>query len=129
MAVIERYYTAFNQGDVEGVIALLTDDVIHDINQGGREVGKDAFRAFLQRMNRHYREQIADLVVFINRDGTRAAAEFTVSGTYLVAEDGMPEAHGQTYRLPVGAFFELRGRRIARVTNYYNVRDWIAQVS
>ena len=30
--------------------------------------------------------------------------------------------------LPAGAFFEIHGNRIARVSNYYNLNDWIAQV-
>ena len=38
-------------------------------------------------------------------------------------------ARGQRYVLPGGAFFEVRDGRIARVTNYYNLQDWIAQVS
>jgi ketosteroid isomerase-like protein len=41
----------------------------------------------------------------------------------------MPEARGQRYRLPAGAFFEIRDGKIARVTTTYNLRDWIAQVS
>lgn len=31
------YYAAFNRGDREAMLALLSDDVVHDINQGGRE--------------------------------------------------------------------------------------------
>ena len=52
-------------------------------------------------------------------------------GAYLVfgREDaGLPEARGQAYVLPGGAFFDIRGGRIARVSNYYNLEDWIAQV-
>jgi steroid delta-isomerase-like uncharacterized protein len=63
-----------------------------------------------------------------NADGTRAAAEFTVLGTYLDSDEGLPPASGQTYRLPAGAFFELRDGRVARISNYYNLPDWIAQV-
>jgi steroid delta-isomerase-like uncharacterized protein len=40
----------------------------------------------------------------------------------------LPEANGQTYRLPAGAFFDIREGKVARVTNYYNLGDWIAQV-
>ena len=39
--LIEQYYAAFNRGDMEQFISLLTDDVIHDINQGQRETGRD----------------------------------------------------------------------------------------
>ncbi|MBC9207253.1 nuclear transport factor 2 family protein [Roseomonas aerophila] len=127
-ALIRAYYAAFNAGDAEGMLALLTDDVAHDINQGSRETGIEAFRAFMARMNAHYREVLHDIVVMTNTDGTRAAGEFTVHGTYLATDDGLPEAKGQTYILPAGAFFKIRAGRIARVSNYYNLADWVAQV-
>ena len=127
--VIRTYYAAFDAGDDEGFLALLTDDVVHDVNQGPREIGRDAFAAFVERMSRCYRERIEDLVVLTEPSGTRAAAEFTVHGTYLQADEGLPPAHGQSYVLPAGAFFELRDGRVARITNFYNVRDWLAQVS
>jgi steroid delta-isomerase-like uncharacterized protein len=126
--VIGAYYDAFNRGDREAMLALLTDDVAHDVNQGGRETGKDAFRRFLAHMDRCYREQLSDIVVMAGPDGSRAAAEFVVSGTYLATDAGLPPARGQTYRLPAGTFFALRDGRIARVTTYYNLKDWVAQV-
>ena len=65
----------------------------------------------------------------VSADGRRAAAEYVVHGQYLAGDEGLPPARGQRYVLPGGAFFELRGGRIARVTNYYNLGDWISQVS
>jgi steroid delta-isomerase-like uncharacterized protein len=123
------YYAAFNRGDHAGMLALLDEGVVHDINQGQREVGKAAFAAFLARMGRCYREQLHDVVVMATQDGRRAAAEYVVHGTYLVADAGLPAAHGQTYVLPGGAFFEIGEHGITRVSNYYNLPDWIAQVS
>lgn len=127
--LIEQYYAAFNRGDMEQFLSLLTDDVIHDINQGQRETGRDTFAAFMQRMNRNYREKLVDMAIMVNADGSRAAAEFVVLGEYLNTDEGLPPAQGQTYRLPAGAFFEIRAGKVARVTNYYNLNDWIAQVS
>lgn len=126
--LIERYYDAFNRRDIEGFLGLLTDDVVHDINQGGREVGKEKFRAFLERMNRSYEEKIVDLFVMTNADGSRAAAEFTVLGVYLETDEGLPPAEGQRYTLPAGAFFEIRDGKVARISNTYNLSDWIRQV-
>ena len=128
-ALIRDYYAAFNRGDWEGMLALLTDDVAHDLNQGARETGREAFAAFLGRMDASYREQLRDIVVFATQDGDRAAAEYVVHGQYLHDDEGLPPARGQPYVLPGGAFFDIRGDRIARVTNYYNLQDWIAQVS
>jgi steroid delta-isomerase-like uncharacterized protein len=126
--LLRRYYAAFNAADWDAMLACLTEDVAHDVNQGGREVGRDAFAAFLRRMERCYRERVEDLVVMVSADGTRGAAEFTIHGTYLAADEGLPPATGQGYVLPVGAFFEIRAGWIARVTNYYNLQDWLRQV-
>jgi steroid delta-isomerase-like uncharacterized protein len=126
--LVLAYYAAFNRGDREAMLALLTDDVAHDLNQGAREIGRDAFAAFMARMDRCYREQLRDIVVMASPDGHRASAEYVVHGEYLADDEGLPPANGQTYVLPGGAFFAIRDGRIARVTNYYNLQDWIAQV-
>lgn len=127
-ALIERYYAAFNRGDWGAMLDCLAADVAHDVNQGGRETGRAAFGAFLARMQASYREQLRDVVVMVGADGRRAAAEYVVHGEYLADDEGLPPARGQRYVLPGGAFFELRDGLIARVSNYYNLNDWIAQV-
>jgi steroid delta-isomerase-like uncharacterized protein len=128
-ALIRHYYEAFNAGDSDGMLACLTDDVIHDVNQGERRTGKDKFRAFNARMTHHYRERLETIAVMVSKDGARAAAEFNVHGEYLQTDSGLPEAKGQTYVLPAGTFFAIRDGKIARVTTYYNLTDWIAQVT
>lgn len=127
-ALVTAYLDAFNRGDRATMLGLLAEDVAHDVNQGGREVGRDAFAAFLARMDRCYRERLADIVVMASADGTRAAAEFVVHGEYLATDEGLPEARGQRYLLPAGAFFALRNGRIARVTMHYNLAEWVAQI-
>lgn len=127
-SLIETYYAAFNSGDREALLALLADDVAHEINEGAVETGKAAFRAFLSRMDHCYRETVEDLAIFTGPDD-RAAAEFYIRGEYLASDEGLPEARGQRYHLRVGAFFEARGGKITRVTNYYNLHDWLAQVA
>ena len=125
-ALIRSYYEAFNRRDWDGMCALLSEDVAHDVNQGPREIGRTAFRRFLDRMDGAYRESARDVVVMTS--GERAAAELWIDGEYLHHEQGMPPAIGQKYTLPVGAFFEVREGRIARVTTYYNLKDWLRQV-
>lgn len=127
-ALVAAYYERFNAGDRSGMLELLADNVAHDINQGGRELGKAAFAAFLEHMDRCYRERLTNITVMTSPDGARAAAEFMVEGEYLANDAGLPPARGQRYRLPAGAFFAIREGRIARVTTHYNLKDWIAQV-
>ena len=126
--LIRHYYETFNSGDREALLALLDDGVVHEINEGGVETGKQAFREFLARMDRSYRETVEDLAVFTGEDPSRAAAEFYIRGEYLATDDGLPEATGQTYHLRVGAFFEVRDGRILRVTNHYNLQAWLKMV-
>ena len=128
-ALVRAYYDAFNAGDTPALLALLTEDVEHGINQAGREVGRDAFARFMAGMDACYRERLTDLVVLTEPTGTRAAAEFTVHGAYVQTAPGLPAATGQTYVLPAGAFFTLRGSRVARIDNFYNLSDWLRQVS
>jgi steroid delta-isomerase-like uncharacterized protein len=127
-ALIERYYAAFNRGDWTAMLDCVADDVVHDLNQGAREHGREAFRAFLDRMDRCYAEQLHDIVVMSDAAGGRAGSEYVVHGRYKATDEGLPPASGQLYVLPGGAFFEVRDGRIARVTNYYNLQDWLRQV-
>ena len=130
--LVRAYYAAFNAGDRAAFLALLTEDVEHAISQGGSEHGRAAFARFMAHMDRCYREQITDIVVMTDPTGTRAAAEFTVQGTYIATDagvpDGTPPASGQSYTLPAGAFFTLRDGKIARIANHYNLGDWVRQV-
>lgn len=127
-SLIESYYAAFNAGQSQAMLDILSPNVVHEINQGAREIGKDKFAAFLDHMNISYRERLTDIVVMPSADGTRAAAEFMVHGEYLRTDPGLPAAHGQRYVLAAGAFFEIRDGLIARVTNYYNLAEWLRQI-
>ena len=126
---IKAYFEAFNADDTDAMLDCLHPDVAHHVNEGNIRVGKVKFAEFCAHMSHCYRETLTDMVIFASEDGTRAAAEYTVNGTYLATDEGLPEANGQTYRLPAGSFFSLEGGKITRVVTYYNLSDWIAQVS
>lgn len=127
--LITRYYAAFNAGNGQGMLDCVSADVEHRVNEGGVRHGKILFAEFCGHMGVSYREDLKDIVIFVNEDGSRAAAEFVVHGTYLKTDPGLPEAHGQTYILPAGSFFDVKGGKITRVTTFYNLNDWIRQVS
>ncbi|MFP4449920.1 MAG: ketosteroid isomerase-related protein [Rhodosalinus sp.] len=126
---VRRYFEAFNAGDVPAMLACLDPDVEHHVNEGRVRVGKIAFAEFCAHMSHCYEERLTDMVLFEAEGGTRAAAEYVVQGRYLVTDQGLPEARGQTYRLPAGSFFSLKEGRITRVVTYYNLADWVRQVS
>ena len=74
-SLIVAYYAAFNAEDPAGMLACVSDDIEHRVNEGAVRHGRAAF------------------------------AEFC------------------------GAFFDIRDGKIARITTFYNLADWIAQVS
>ena len=129
LALIARYYAAFNAGDAAGMLDCVAEDVEHRVNEGAHRIGRAKFAEFCGHMGVSYRETLKDMVIFANDAGDRAAAEFVVHGEYLKTDPGLPEAKGQRYVLPAGGFFEVKDGKIARVTTFYNLNDWIAQVS
>jgi len=129
ITLIRRYYRAFNAGDTKGMLACLANDIRHDVNQGKTRVGKAKFAEFSAHMSRCYKEKLENIVVMASKDGARAAAEFVVHGEYIATDEGLPSAKGQRYVLPAGAFFEVKDGLITRVTTYYNLAEWMAQVT
>lgn len=127
--LISTYFAAFNRGDTTAMLDLVSDDVAHHVNQGGIRKGKAAFAEFNAHMTRCYRERLEDIVIFSSTDPGRASAEFTVHGEYLATDEGLPVANGQTYELPAGSFFTITNGKISRITTYYNLQDWLDQVS
>lgn len=127
--LVSRYYAAFNAKDWTAMAACVAEDINHFVNEGDKRGGRKAFADFIAHMDDCYDERLTDIVVMASADGSRAAAEFVVNGVYKKTDAGLPEAHGQTYRLPAGAFFDVAGGAITRVTTYYNLKDWIRQVS
>ena len=129
--VILKYYYAFNRQDRNAILELLSNNVVHEINQGITEIGKEAFNKFLDKMDHSYLERLEKIVVMVNEDGSRASAEFDVHGTYLKTDGNLPKANGQKYVIRAGAFFEIEKSTslIKRVTTYYNMPEWIRLVS
>ena len=83
------------------------------------------FRSFMDKMNRATASGSPTSSSWKAPTVKRGAAEFTVNGEYLATDEGLPEAKGQKYVLPAGAF-EIRDGKVARISNYHNLNDWIA---
>jgi steroid delta-isomerase-like uncharacterized protein len=126
--LISNYYDFFNKKDYQGMLSLLSHDIVHEINQGGSEKGIEAFHKFLNTMDFHYDERLTNIEICVNQKADRAAAEFVCHGCYKNTANGLPPAKNQKYEIAVGTFFEIQSGKISRITNYYNLNNWIAQV-
>ena len=126
---IKTYFDFFNKGNNDGMISLLHDDVVHEVNQGDTRKGLPLFKEFMKHMDTCYKENLRDIVIMANPNSKeRASAEFIVEGTYLKTDKGLPEARNQKYSVRAGTFFELKNGKISRITTYYNLPEWIKTV-
>ena len=129
LETVKQYYACFNNKDWAGMLSLLHPEVRHEPNQGEPRIGIELFTEFLQHMDESYEETLTEMVFFDEPTGERVAVEFVVNGIYKKGEEGLPEAHNQTYILPAAAFLGLKDGKISRVTTYYNLPLWIQLVS
>lgn len=126
--LLQRYFTALNDRDIRGCLALVSDDLVLEPNQGFAEHGRAAFAGYLERHLHCYRETFEQPVILVEPQGSHAACEYRVAGEYLATDEGLPEACGQRYELRVGTFFEVRNGLISRISLHFNLPDWLAQV-
>ncbi|QIP14861.1 SnoaL-like domain-containing protein [Spirosoma aureum] len=127
--IVKEYYTSFNQKNWNGMLALLHPEVRHEPNQGEVRIGVEKFTEFMKTMDTSYEESLTDLVFLTEPSDSRVAVEFVVNGVYKKGEEGLPEAHNQSYVLPAAAFLDIKDGKITRVTTYYNLPLWIKLVS
>ncbi len=127
-SLIQQYYDSFNQQDMSTFLGLLDNQIIHEVNQGEKQIGLQPFTRFMDEMNEFYQETVKDLIIMANEEGTRASAEFIIEGVYKKTQATLPVAHNQRYALRCGAFFEIKNNKITRVTNYYNLQEWLKQI-
>lgn len=127
--IAKKYYQAFNTQNWQQMLELVSEDIRHEPNEGKTRVGKELFASFLEKMDTSYQEELKDMVFFQGEEPDRIAVEFVVHGVYKQAEPGLPPAHGQKYILPAGAFLTINNNLIERITTFYNLEEWIEQVS
>ncbi len=122
--IVKAYYAYFNSGNWEGMRSLLDENVKHEPNQGTPRIGIQLFQEFQAHMDKCYEEILTDMVFLSDESEERVAVEFVVNGVYKATDEGLPEANGQKYVLPAGAFLAVRDKKITRITTYYNLPLW-----
>ncbi|MEM6464266.1 MAG: ketosteroid isomerase-related protein [Pseudomonadota bacterium] len=120
--LIRAFFDALNARDSEAVLELVAEDVVHDTGEGGREIGRERLRWFLAKRAKHFAEHFADIAVMTSQDSHRAAAEYTLRGSYLKTVEGLPPARGQSFSLSAGTFFDIDDGLISRVSTCYDLK-------
>lgn len=127
--LVKEYYDTILAQNLNGFISLLSDNVIHDINEGATEVGKAAFKKFMEDQFTHGKIDIKDMIILTSPDDKYAMVRYLCAGKYEKTGEGYPPAKGQHWELPVVTYFKFENGKIAHVSVYYNKQAWINQVS
>jgi steroid delta-isomerase-like uncharacterized protein len=109
IALVEQHLKAEGAGDVEGAVAVYTDDIVHDGVgfPGSPRVGKDAAREFYRFLTANFRTESEEP---LNRffDGDTMILEQNMTGSVV----------GELLGIPGG------GRRITfRILHIFSFRD------
>lgn len=127
--LIGEYYHAILDQDLDQFIGLLSGDVVHEINEGKMETGKDKFKTFMEEQFSHGKIKIKDLIILTSPEGQYAMTRFICSGQYDKNIKGFPAAKGQKWEIPVVSYFKVENDKINHVAVYYNLNSWINQIS
>ena len=116
MSVVQRFATAFNRQDVDGLLGCFTPTATYRDTFYGAHGGHPALRAMFERMFREGKDYrwTMDAVV---ESPTRAAAEWTFG--YVVTE-AVPRSAGRRIGFRGMSLFELQGDRINAYREYFD---------
>ncbi len=117
-ATVEQYLSALSAGDVDGVVALVTDDFHneHTSTLGSSSTGRDTYRQRLPG----FLAQFAALqyeVIDIIAEGERAAVRYRLTANF----------EGHPLDIPGVMLFEIRDGLVARRTDVWDSLTFLRQ--
>ncbi|HEY3098791.1 MAG TPA: nuclear transport factor 2 family protein [Methylomirabilota bacterium] len=124
MNLVQRFATAFNARDVDGLLACFTERASYTDNFFGEHSGRDGLRAMFERMFREGREYVWRMDSIVETPAS-AAAEWTFA---YVVTDAVPRSAGRKVRFRGMSIFELDGGRIARYREYFDTGAALLQL-
>jgi steroid delta-isomerase-like uncharacterized protein len=114
IALVEQHLKAEGAGDVDGSVAVYTDDIVHDGVgfPGSPRTGKDAAREFYQALTANFRTEVEQP---LNRffDGDNMILEQNMTGTVIGEMLGVP-GHGRQVTFGILHVFGFRDGLISR---------------
>ncbi|MFC2027963.1 nuclear transport factor 2 family protein [Chloroflexota bacterium] len=112
-----RYYEGYNNHGADGVSDFYTSDVIFEF-QGSKIDGKEAVLKYFKQLHLVFQEIMKPQKLFI--EGDKAAVEleneFVAKTDTKLFEKSMKTGESTTARF--GAFYDIRGGKIAHVRIY-----------
>ena len=125
---VREWAAAWNTGSPERMAALFTEDGAYEDHAFQVEFrGRDGVAQWVEITN----AAIADTRVEVeeaSRAGDRIYVEWTFSGTNSAGGLAGQPPTGKAFSVPAVSVFEMKGNKIRRVEDYYNLADLLRQV-
>jgi steroid delta-isomerase-like uncharacterized protein len=112
--LVGRHMAAENHGDIDGAVAVYTDDVEHDVVgfPGGASRGKDAARDFYAYLTANFRSESWDVLRQYFADDAMVMEQL-MTGTVIGSMLGLP-GNGRRISFRMMHVFEFRDGLISR---------------
>jgi steroid delta-isomerase-like uncharacterized protein len=118
---------AYNRGDADAAASFMSEDcVVLNLGTGQRTTGRAAYRETVEMALTAFSDLRFEKTTFVV-DGAAFATEWTMSGVHTGDLPGLP-ATGRSFRVPGATVGEVRDGKLARVTEYTNMADFLTQV-
>jgi steroid delta-isomerase-like uncharacterized protein len=127
--LVDSHMEAENHADIDGAVAVYTDDIEHDVVgfPGGPGLGKDAARNFYADLTANFRSESWDVLRQYFADDAMILEQLmtgTVTGSLL----GLP-GHGRRISFRMMHVFEFRDGLISRENIWLDMASVIGQLS
>ncbi len=130
-AVVRSLFDAFNEGDLDRAVRLVSDDFeLLDVAAGQTFQGPEGCRRWLETFRTAFPDARADLVNLF-AEGSRVATEHVGRGTHtgaFVTPSGTIPATGRSIELRFAELFELSDGKIGRMHAYYDAATMMRQL-
>jgi steroid delta-isomerase-like uncharacterized protein len=129
IALVEQHLKAEGAGDVDGSVAVYTDDIVHDAvgMPGSPRTGKEAAREFYQYLTANFRTEGEQP---LNRffDGDNMILEQNMTGAVIGEMVGIP-GHGRKVNFGILHVFGFRDGLISREQVWIDSGAIVAQLT
>ena len=129
IALVEQHLKAEGAGDVEGAVAVYTDDIVHDAVgfPGSPRQGKDSAREFYGFLTANFRTE-AETPLRRFFDGDSMILEQTMTGAVIGEMLGIP-GNGRHVSFGILHVFDFRDGLISREQVWLDSGAIVAQLS
>ena len=116
MSIVRRFEAAFNQQDIDALVACFTERATYTDTFFGRHTGHPALREMFARMFREGRDYAWRMETIVE-DARHAAAEWSFG---YVVTDAVPRSAGRKVGFRGMSVFVLESGRIAEYREYFD---------